>query len=412
MDPNRGMFGDMNKGEGSVATRLADHLEANLTSLVERLVATYRHNPGYAALDENAYAEDLTPVSIANCRLLAQRLRGHAPDSRDVAVISESGARRVAQGIPEAEVARAYRLWSMAIWTEITEAARVLGGIGSDDLVPLAAVVLEHNEHAGGLAADAYEGELRGIWVQTTPVDHGLLDRLVAGVASPEEVSALEDECFDRPSRPLSMILVTTRDGLSPSVQGNNAVRRVVAGWRADIRSSGFVSVFDKVVMLVGPMSGAEAWESSIAGFAESGVVMAIEPHVVGVAGAFERLPELKEAVVAARVLPARRKPFQWRETILASIGMSAPDAVRSRLNHCVALLEEHEARHGTPVRETLEAYLDHNMSVMATAEALFCHPNTVRYRLARVSELTSLDVASAPERTVLTLALSMSKGS
>jgi DNA-binding PucR family transcriptional regulator len=38
---------------------------------------------------------------------------------------------------------------------------------------------------------------------------------------------------------------------------------------------------------------------------------------------------------------------------------------------------------------ETLNAYLDHNGSNERAAEVLYCHPNTVRYRLRRVHELT-----------------------
>jgi sugar diacid utilization regulator len=43
----------------------------------------------------------------------------------------------------------------------------------------------------------------------------------------------------------------------------------------------------------------------------------------------------------------------------------------------------------------TLLAYLAANMSIERTARELFVHPNTVRYRLRRLSKLTGLDVAS-----------------
>jgi DNA-binding PucR family transcriptional regulator len=41
---------------------------------------------------------------------------------------------------------------------------------------------------------------------------------------------------------------------------------------------------------------------------------------------------------------------------------------------------------------ETLRAYLDSDLDVARTADALYVHPNTVRYRLRRISELTGLD--------------------
>jgi DNA-binding PucR family transcriptional regulator len=44
---------------------------------------------------------------------------------------------------------------------------------------------------------------------------------------------------------------------------------------------------------------------------------------------------------------------------------------------------------------ETLRTYLDSDLDVSRTAEALYVHPNTVRYRLRRISELTGLDAQS-----------------
>ena len=47
--------------------------------------------------------------------------------------------------------------------------------------------------------------------------------------------------------------------------------------------------------------------------------------------------------------------------------------------------------RPGDTLIETLTAYFQHGQSLEATARALFVHPNTVRYRLRQVAELTGL---------------------
>jgi carbohydrate diacid regulator len=41
---------------------------------------------------------------------------------------------------------------------------------------------------------------------------------------------------------------------------------------------------------------------------------------------------------------------------------------------------------------ETLRAYLDSDLDIARTAETLYVHPNTVRYRLRRIADLTGLD--------------------
>ena len=60
----------------------------------------------------------------------------------------------------------------------------------------------------------------------------------------------------------------------------------------------------------------------------------------------------------------------------------------------------------GSSVLETLETYLGQGSSIEATARALFVHPNTVRYRLKRVLDLTGLSPTNARDSYVLQVAL------
>jgi DNA-binding PucR family transcriptional regulator len=55
---------------------------------------------------------------------------------------------------------------------------------------------------------------------------------------------------------------------------------------------------------------------------------------------------------------------------------------------------------------ETLNAYLDSGRSLEATAKALFIHPNTVRYRLKRISDVIGWDATGAHEAFVLQVAM------
>ena len=54
----------------------------------------------------------------------------------------------------------------------------------------------------------------------------------------------------------------------------------------------------------------------------------------------------------------------------------------------------------------TLWSYLDNGRSLEATARELFVHPNTVRYRLKRVSEVIGWDATGAREALILQAAL------
>jgi sugar diacid utilization regulator len=60
---------------------------------------------------------------------------------------------------------------------------------------------------------------------------------------------------------------------------------------------------------------------------------------------------------------------------------------------HSIALESSPLTENGSgALMETLRTYLDSDLDVTATAEALYVHPNTVRYRLRRIGELTGFD--------------------
>ena len=61
---------------------------------------------------------------------------------------------------------------------------------------------------------------------------------------------------------------------------------------------------------------------------------------------------------------------------------------------------------HSTELLTTLWCYLDNGRSLEATARELFVHPNTVRYRLKRISEVIGWDATGAREALILQSAL------
>lgn len=64
----------------------------------------------------------------------------------------------------------------------------------------------------------------------------------------------------------------------------------------------------------------------------------------------------------------------------------------------------------GGDLLETLVEFLDAGGSIEATARALFIHPNTVRYRLRRIQEVTGYLPADPREAYVLRLALTLGR--
>src|SRR5207247_11433367 len=81
-----------------------------------------------------------------------------------------------------------------------------------------------------------------------------------------------------------------------------------------------------------------------------------------------------------------------------------------SELHGCVdgtgAPLVGYDDQYETELVRTLETFLDEDANVARTAERLFTHRHTIRYRLERVRELTGLDVGSTEGRERLGLGL------
>jgi GAF domain-containing protein len=64
-------------------------------------------------------------------------------------------------------------------------------------------------------------------------------------------------------------------------------------------------------------------------------------------------------------------------------------DAYQDRLTELV----DYDRRRGTELLDTLERYLDHRGSVVASSRALYIHPNTLRQRLHRIQRTSGIDV-------------------
>jgi DNA-binding PucR family transcriptional regulator len=68
--------------------------------------------------------------------------------------------------------------------------------------------------------------------------------------------------------------------------------------------------------------------------------------------------------------------------------------------------LVAYDDQYDTDLVRTVEAFLDNDGNVAGTAQKLFTHRHTIRYRLERVRELSGLDVGSTDGREKLSLGL------
>jgi DNA-binding PucR family transcriptional regulator len=71
-----------------------------------------------------------------------------------------------------------------------------------------------------------------------------------------------------------------------------------------------------------------------------------------------------------------------------------------------MARLSAYDAEHGANLVDTLRAWLDAFGDVTEASVAMFVHPNTFRYRLRRLTEISGIDLADPDQRFAAMLQL------
>ena len=119
-----------------------------------------------------------------------------------------------------------------------------------------------------------------------------------------------------------------------------------------------------------------------------------------------------KEALLAANVAlaDAASEVLAFEETgayrLLLPVISEEPEELQRFYADTVEPLVGYDEQYEIGLVNTLETFLDCDANVAQSAQRLFTHRHTIRYRLERVRELTGLDVGSSDGRERLSLGL------
>ena len=117
------------------------------------------------------------------------------------------------------------------------------------------------------------------------------------------------------------------------------------------------------------------------------------------------------EALLAANVAEAEgRSTLAFEDTgsyrLLLPAMSEDPGELERFYEETVAPLAAYDEQYETELVNTIEAYLDNDGNVTPTAEQLFTHRHTIRYRMERVKDLSGHDITSTEGRERLGLGL------
>lgn len=142
-------------------------------------------------------------------------------------------------------------------------------------------------------------------------------------------------------------------------------------------------------------------------------LVVATSDPVAGVGrlGTAQAVALERSGQIEATARSATAKPFVLVDSSTnadhRSLLRMVPHATREAYADTVlGPVQEYDQRHGGDLVRTLEVFLEHGGSWSEAARVLHVHPNTLRYRLARVEDLTHRDLSTTRGRVDVFLAL------
>jgi hypothetical protein len=139
--------------------------------------------------------------------------------------------------------------------------------------------------------------------------------------------------------------------------------------------------------------------------------VLSAWEHRVGISPQFEILGDAPQALRFAKLAMAgaprgARQVTVFGQAPLAVLAASAPDVMAQVAEAVLGSLNRLPDDERAVLVGTLRTWLACGGSAEAAAKALYCHPNTVRYRLNRITEHTGRSVTNPQDVTELSLAL------
>ncbi|HWN27583.1 MAG TPA: helix-turn-helix domain-containing protein [Actinomycetospora sp.] len=383
---------------------LLEEVDALAGRLTRRLL---EREDVYAALGVPV-RDDLRATCRASLERLLTLLAGDLPPGVDAAALTvDTGQRRARQGVPLEVVLRAYRQCGRLVWERMREVSHErFAGRYDAALLVVADDVWRILDASSDRLVDAYrreEARLRGLELGRR---WAVLEGLLAGRGRDPAVARDAARVLDVPEdAALCCVVAPTGDGGDGGDDPLPAPSEALAG----LASSVWHARSGEIVGVVVPVEGAGGVEAAL-----PAVVAALRRRArgpVGVSPPVQGLGELdvahRWARLAARTLPAGEATVAGLDDRLPeALLVEAPDlAPRLRRAALGDLLDLPGAERDT-LLATLRAVLDADGSPSRAATSLYCHRNTVMYRLARIETLTGRRLADARDRLLLGLAL------
>ena len=269
-----------------------------------------------------------------------------------------------------------------------------------EQLTALTVGILKYSRDLAFTLATSYAdaAEARGSW--DSRMEASVVDAVVRGDTGPELLSRAAALNWDT-TAPATVVVGTPapgQDGAADSEQASQRVRDVAArhGRAAltDVHGTWLVAIVS------GHVSPTEKFLGDLLkAFSDDPVV--IGPTAPMLTAAYHSASEAISGMNAVAGWSGAPRPVLARELLPERALMGDASAIVALHTDVMRPL----ADAGPTLTETLDAYLDCGGAIEACARKLFVHPNTVRYRLKRITDFTGRDPTQPRDAYVLRVA-------
>lgn len=273
-------------------------------------------------------------------------------------------------------------------------------------LVALTEAVLRYGRELGFAAASAYASaaESRGAW--DTRLEALVVDAVVRGDTGSDMLSRAATLNWDA-TAPATVLVGTPPPNQGVSVIGavHNIAARHDRAVLAVVQGSRLVMVASGALTENAHQQQASFVDDLLASVFSEGPVV-IGPTTATLSAAHASATEALAGMAAVSGWREAPRPVHAAELLPERALLGDPAALRALADDVVAPL----ASAGAALADTLDAYLDCGGAVETCARQLFVHPNTVRYRLKRIAEVTGRDPLNPRDAYVLRIAATVGR--
>jgi hypothetical protein len=359
---------------------IAGSVRTGLPELVDRVVQRILAEIEFYRDREVVSLQDLRDSVGSNLESMVAQLTTDRPP--DLSAPRTTGRRRAEQGTPLADILHAYRIGFTEFWEAIVEESRRSMRAPPDTLVDAASDVWWLiGEYTQELTV-AYREAAAELQLAGARERSALVEALFTGGIPDRDTLWEAAKLLRLPWEGVFVVVAAEAPGLAqeglPDVEALLAARGIGSAWRLhpDIQT-GVVSLRreDALPVLLELLGGGARARA-------------------GVSPIYRALADTPRALHLARLVlgslpPGAPAVAQFEQTPLRVLTAAAPDAAAELARTVLGAVLDLPAQDRSSLLGTLQAWFEAGGSAVETGRRIYCHPNTVRYRLRRLQEHT-----------------------